>query len=63
MLNVPHSVEVDGAPPQAPRPPLSCRLHLWHRWIRVRVEGTTSYVMCERCQRLAPRTIFDKPVP
>jgi len=63
MLKVSKLVWVDDEPPPPSRPPLSCRLHLWHSWTRVHVDGQTSYVMCERCQRLATRTIFDKPVP
>ncbi len=63
MLKVSNPVRANDGPPQPPRPPLSCRLHLRHRWVRVHVEGNTSYVMCERCRRLAQRTIFDSPVP
>jgi hypothetical protein len=63
MLKVSRLTKFDKVPPEQPRPPLSCRLRLWHRWVRVHVDGEASYVMCERCQRLAGRTIFDNPVP
>ena len=63
MLKVSNQVRADVGPPRPPRPPLSCRLHLRHRWVRVYAEANTSYVMCERCRRLATRTIFDSPVP
>jgi hypothetical protein len=63
MLKVSDVVKVDEAPSPgattttflsaAPVAPL----------VRVHVDGETSYVMCERCERLAPRTIFDNPVP
>ncbi len=54
---------VDSAAPPAARPPLPCRWHLWHRWVRVRVEAGTSYVACARCERLATPTLFEPPVP
>lgn len=63
MLTISGPVREDDGSSQRARPPLSCRLHLWHRWVRVHVEANTSYVMCERCRRLATRTIFDSPVP
>ena len=63
MLKVSNPVRADEGSSQLPRPPLSCRLHLWHRWVRVHNDANTSYVMCERCRRLAGRTIFDPPVP
>ena len=63
MLKVSNPVRADEGSSQLPRPPLSCRLHLWHRWVTVHIDANTSYVMCERCRRLAGRTIFDPPVP
>jgi hypothetical protein len=63
MLKVSTPVQANDGLPQPPHPPLSCRLRLWHRWVRVHVDANTSYVMCERCRRLARRTIFDSPVP
>ena len=63
MLEISDLAWVDEAPTPSPRPPLSCRLHLWHTWVRVHVDGRASYVMCARCQRLAAPTIFDQPVP
>ena len=38
MLEVSDLVRADDGPPQPQRPPLSCRLHLWHRWVRVHVD-------------------------
>jgi hypothetical protein len=63
MLKVSNPVQANDGPVQSPRPPLSCRLHLWHHWVRVHDEANTSYVVCERCRRLVGRTIFDPPVP
>ena len=63
MLKVSNPVQADDGLPRPLHVPLPCRLHLWHRWVRVHVDAQTSYVMCERCRRLAGRTIFDSPVP
>ena len=62
MLKISNPVRADDESSRRPHP-LSCRLHLWHRWVRVHVDANTSYVVCERCRRLARRTIFDPPVP
>jgi len=63
MLKISNPVRADDESSRRPHPPLSCRLHLWHRWVRVHVDANTSYVVCQRCRRLARRTIFDPPVP
>ncbi|MGD9958809.1 hypothetical protein [Nocardioides sp.] len=62
MLTVSDLEWIDEVPLVERRTPLSCRLHLWHRWVRVYGEGT-SYVACERCDRLPTPTIFDQPLP
>lgn len=63
VLEVSRVTWVDEAPQRTPRPPLSCRMRLWHRWVRVHVEAGRSYVACERCRSLATPTIFDDPMP
>jgi hypothetical protein len=63
MLKISNPAQADDSSTLRPRSPLSCRLHLRHRWVRVHVDANTSYIMCERCRRLASRTIFDPPVP
>lgn len=63
MLEITDVVWFDDVPVQPPAPPLSCQLHLWHRWVTTRVDGQTSYVACERCERMATPTIFTPPVP
>ena len=62
MLEVTGLTWVDDAPDREPPVPWSCRLSLWHRWVRVHVDGHTSYVECERCHGSPTPTIFDPPM-
>lgn len=63
MIEVSDLVWLDADPPKQSPPPLSCRLSLWHHWMRVFVDGHTSYIECKRCHRSPTPTIFDSPIP
>jgi hypothetical protein len=42
------------------RPPLSCRLHLWHQWRRHFTEDGARYKACAKCGKELPPSSFDK---
>jgi PadR family transcriptional regulator PadR len=44
------------------KPPLGCRVRLWHRWVMEHEPGVT-FEACRDCGRLAGRTIFDPVIP
>src|SRR6478735_823361 len=51
-------IELGSATDDRPKPPLHCRVHLWHRWAMEHQPGVT-FEACRDCGRLAGRTIFD----
>ena len=58
-------IEVFDEPPRTysePTPPARA-WHVWHRWVRVRVDSRTTYVGCATCGRPRTPTIFEPPVP
>jgi len=49
-LGKPTPAPIGGtAMPTTPRAPLSCRLHLWHRWKKCQTEDGVRYLACVGC--------------